>query len=180
MIIGLIGEKLSGKDTAAKYLEQKYQAAHVRHSQLLDEILNILDLPKSRRNEIDLGMGLRKSFGDGILGKALAKRVRSANTEMIVINGIRFQDEVENAHNLGAKIIYITAPEEIRYKRFMERSEKTDDGSGTEDDFSKQEHEPTEIQIPNLGSQADLKIDNTGTEEELYQKLDQIINDLKN
>lgn len=179
MILGLIGEKLSGKDTVAKYLETKYGAAHIRHSQLLDEILEILDLDKSRRNEIDLGMGLRKTFGDGILGKALAKRVKESKAEMIVINGIRFQDEIQNAHALGAKIIYITAPEETRYKRFMERSEKTDDASGSAEEFKKQEHEPTEVQIPSLGSQADFKIENIGTLDGLNAQIDTIVNNLK-
>jgi dephospho-CoA kinase len=179
MIIGLIGEKLSGKDTVAKYLERKYEAEHIRHSQLLDEMLEILDLPKSRRNEIDLGMGLRRTFGDGILGKALAKRVGASTAPMIVINGIRFQDEVDNARKLGAKIIYITAPEEVRYERFLARKEKTDDASGGLKEFQDQEQEPTEIGIPGLGGQADFRIDNTGTSEKLNFEIDLLVTNLK-
>lgn len=175
MIIGLTGEKLSGKDTVARYLESKYQAEHVRHSQLLDEILDILDLPKSRRNEIDLGMGLRGTFGEGILGKALAKRVKESKAPMVVINGIRFQDEIENAKQLGAKIIYITAPEEMRYNRFMQRNEKTDDGGHDLEAFRAQETEATEISIPELGKQADIKIENTSGLDDLYKKIDEVV-----
>ena len=141
----------------------------------MDEILNVLGLPISRRNEIDLGMGLRRTFGDGILGKALAKRVRDSKHAFIIINGIRFQDELENARDLGARIIYITAPEELRFKRFLKRKEKTDDASQNIAEFRLQEHEPTEIGIPSLGAQADEKIENAGTVEDLYSKIDRYI-----
>jgi dephospho-CoA kinase len=175
MILGLTGEKLSGKDTVAEFLVQKHKAAHIRHSQILDEILQNLDLPVSRRNEIDLGMGLRQVFGNGVLGRALRKRVTDTKNELIVINGIRFQDELQNARELGAKIIYITAPEDVRYQRFLKRQEKTDDATQNLDQFRLQEQEPTEIGIPSLGAQADIQIDNIGTIEQLYQKVEKIL-----
>ncbi len=178
LILGLTGEKLSGKDTVAEYLISKYKAEHIRHSHFLDDILKILDLPLSRRNEIDLGMSLRRTFGDGILGKALAKKVKESKNEIIVINGIRFQDELENARSLGAKIIYITAPEEMRFKRFLNRKEKADDASQNLSEFRLQEHEPTEIGIPSLGAQAEWRIENTRSTEDLYKQIDEIISNL--
>lgn len=178
LILGLIGEKLAGKDTVAEYLVARHKAVHIRHSHVLDEILALLDLPISRRNEIDLGMGLRRVFGDGILGKALAKRVRHTKTSLVVINGIRFTDELENARGLGAKIIYISAPEEARYARFLKRAEKADDASQTLEQFRSQEKEPTEVQIPAIGQKADYKIENTGTLEELYTKVEALLHTL--
>ncbi len=175
MILALTGEKLAGKDTAAEYLVKKHGAAHIRHSHILDEILQLLAVPVSRRNEIDLGMSLRKLFGDGILGKALAKRVQSAKSDLIVINGVRFADELNNAKALGAKIIYITAPEDIRYQRFLKRQEKTDDANMSLEQFRIQEQEPTEINIPALGARADVRIDNTGSLEELSEKVENLI-----
>jgi dephospho-CoA kinase len=111
-----------------------------------------------------------------VLGKALAKRVKDSKAPMVVINGIRFQDEIENARLLGAKIIYITAPEEIRYQRFLQRKEKADDGGHDLQTFKTQEMEPTEIGIPNLGAQADVKIENLGALENLYQQIDEALN----
>ena len=179
MILGLTGEKLAGKDTVAEYLVEKYGAENIRHSYFLDEILKILDLPVSRRNEIDLGMSIRRAFGDSILANALAKKVRESKSSLIVINGIRFQDELINAKNLGAKIIYITAPEEMRFKRFLNRKEKADDASQNLTEFRLQEHEPTEVGIPSLGVQADIKLENLGSLNELQEKVDKIIQDLK-
>lgn len=159
----------------AEYLISKYAAYHVRHSHILDDILKLLDMPISRRNEIDLGMGLRRVFGEGTLNAGLRKRVRESTAEIIVINGYRFQDELTNVKELGARTIYITAPESLRYERFLKRQEKVDDARQTIEQFRQQEHEPTEIGIPGLGAQAEFRIENTGTLEELYGKVDEII-----
>lgn len=178
LILGLIGEKLGGKDTVAEFLVAKYGATHIRHSHVLDEILSILDTPISRRNEIDLGMGLRTVFGEGILNKAIDKKVRNATTDIVVINGIRFIEEFENAKTLGAKIVYISAPEDVRYARFLKRTEKADDASQTLEEFRTQEHEPTEIQIPHIGARADFVIENTSTLEDLYANIERVLTTL--
>ena len=180
MIIGLVGEKLAGKDTAANYFVEKYGAAHFRFSHLLDEILTILNLPLSRRNEIDLGLGLRKIFGPHILVDALHNRLAksSANT-MSVINGIRMDEfDVVTAWE-GAKIIYITASPEIRFERYKHRHEKADDAIMPYEQFLAQDQEPTEVGIPALGQRADFKIENVGSLEDLYGKVDEIIKQLK-
>lgn len=175
MIFGLVGERLSGKDTIANYLVQKHGAFHVRHSHILDEILDILDIPKTRRNEIDLGMNLRTSFGDEVIAKAVQKRVRDSNAQIIVMNGIRFQHELDNARQLGARIIYVTAPEDLRYKRFTERSEKVDDAKLTQEEFQALDKEPTEINIHELGLQADELIVNIDSLDNLFGKIEEII-----
>ena len=175
MIIGLVGEKLSGKDTAAQYLVKQYQAYHIRYSDTLDEILKVLDLAISRRNEIDLGLALRSGFGKGVLNHSISKKVRESTTPHSVINGIRFVDELTTAEQLGAKIIYITAPIETRYQRYLHRKEKSDDGSQTLEQFQHQESEKTEMAIAGLGAQASFRIDNDSDLESLYHELDKLI-----
>jgi dephospho-CoA kinase len=172
--IGLVGEKLAGKDTVANYLVESHGAFHVRFTHVLDEILTALDLPVSRRNEIDLGLGLRKVFGDGVLGQAVVKRAQASEKDLVVINGIRM-DEMKNMQEIGAKVIYITAPLEVRYERYKTRHEKADDGVMSFEQFKEQEQEPTEIGIPELGKQADFKIENAGTVEELQEKVEEVL-----
>src|SRR6185295_18318783 len=117
IIVGLVGEKLSGKDTTANYIAEKYSAAHFRFSHILDDILRMLGLDVSRRNEIDLGLGLRKIFGEHVLVNALWNRAKSSQNEIIVVNGIRM-DEFDVVKGWdGAKIIYVTAPIETRFER---------------------------------------------------------------
>lgn len=175
LILALTGEKLAGKDTVAEHLKQAYGAVHFRHSQILDEILDILDLPISRRNEIDLGMGLRRVFGEGILNAAIVKKVRQASNPLIVVGGFRFPDEMKNVQALGAKTVYVTAPENVRYQRYLARREKSDDAQQTLEQFRQQEQEPTEIGIPALGAQADYKLENVGSLDELFAKVKDIL-----
>lgn len=177
MIIGLVGEKLAGKDTTAKYLVDKYDAEHFRFTHILDGILEELGLPISRKNEIDLGLGLRKIFGEHILVEALGKRVKEAWTKTIVVNGIRM-DEMDIVKDWGAKIIYITAPKELRFKRYQERREKADDAEMDFPEFVEQEKSPTEVAIPELGQKADYKIENVGSLEDLHKKVDDIVKPL--
>ncbi|MCX6797361.1 MAG: hypothetical protein NTX98_02685 [Candidatus Doudnabacteria bacterium] len=179
LIIGLVGEKFAGKDAVADYLAKEYKAAHVRFSHILDDILRLLNLPISRRSEIDLGLGLRQIFGRSVLGPAIIKRAEKAAAEIVVVNGIRM-DEMENIKNIGAKIIYVTAPAKVRFERYLKRREKTDDGTMNFEQFKEQEKELTEIGIPELGKRADHKIENIGTLEELYQKAEEALKDIRN
>ena len=172
MIIGIVGEKLAGKDTAADYLAEKYGAKRFRFSLLLDEILSVLNLPISRENEIKLGMGLREIFGPHTLVEALGSKIKRVESEFIVVNGIRM-DEMDTVRSWGAKIIYVTAPVEMRFERDLKRREKMDDGQKDLESFKQDDLLPTEKDIPALGAKADTKIENTGTLEEFYKKLDQ-------
>lgn len=178
MIIGLVGEKLAGKDTVANFLSEKYGAAHFRFTHILDAVLEELNLPISRANEITLGLALRKIFGEHVLVNALEQRVRKSLEAMRVVNGIRM-DEMDVVKSWEAKIIYITAPVELRFERYKHRTEKTDDASLNFEDFKQQETGPTEARIPELGKLADFRIDNVGSVEELYSKVDNIIKELK-
>lgn len=172
MVIGLVGEKLSGKDTTANYLAEKYSAEHFRFSHILDDILVSLDLEHSRGNEITLGLGLRKIFGEHVLVNALQKRLEGSSANIKVVNGIRM-DEFEVVKGWpAAKIIYITAPVELRFERYQQRHEKTDDAAMDFESFKKQEQGPTEVGIPALGARADFKIENLGSLEYLYSKVD--------
>ena len=179
-IIGLVGEKLAGKDTAADYLVKRNRAFHIKFSHPLDEILDILDMPKTRRNEIDLGLGLRQVFGPEVLYHALKKRALASRQPTVVINGIRMDEFEKVISDLGASTIYITAPVELRFDRYQQRHEKIDDGKMSFEEFARQDREElTEKGIPDLGKKADYRIDNTGTLEELYEKADKIISQIK-
>jgi dephospho-CoA kinase len=178
LVLGLIGQRLAGKDSAAEHLANKYGALHLKFSQLLDEILKILNLPISRRNEIDLGLGLRSVFGKSVLGPAIFKRAQTATEKLIVISGIRM-DEIKDLETLNPILIYISAPPETRFERYLKRHEKADDGVMNFEQFQAQEQELTEIGIPELAKQAKFNIENTGSLSDLHQKLDQLIGNLK-
>jgi len=180
IIIGLTGEKLSGKGTVSKFLIEKYQAKHYRFSKILDDIIERLYLPKTRENEIAIALGLRDKFGNEILAHVLKKDIENNPSEISIIDGIRYWEEYNILKNLlGFNLIYITAPLEVRYQRALVRSEKADENKLTIEDFTKQESGPTEIIIKDLGKEADYQIVNDQSFEELYKKVEEIISKLK-
>lgn len=175
LIIGIVGQRLAGKDTVGEYLVKKYGAFHIKYSNILDEILDILDQPKSRRNEIDLGMAMRSVFHEGVLNAAIKKKLQNVKENFRVVNGIRFMDEFETIKSLGAKLIYVTAPQEILYERFLKRSQKADDNTLSAQEFAALESESTEVKIPQLDALCDFTINNVGSLEDLYKEVDNVI-----
>lgn len=176
LIIGFIGDKLAGKDLACKYLEEHYQGRHLRYSYVLDSILDLLDEPISREGESKLARGLRTVFNENILGQGILKMLRQSSENLIALDGIRYPAEVPPLKALGAHIVYITAPVELRYERYISRQEKTDDGKLDFEEFKRRDSEASnEVHIAELGANADLIIQNIGTLDELYAKLDAMV-----
>jgi dephospho-CoA kinase len=178
-IIALVGEPLAGKDTVAKYLAVRYKAAEVRYSHVLDDILEILALEVGRSNEVQLALTLRGGFGTNILSRAVLRRALESTSSIVVLNGIRVAEEVEEARGIGAHIMYVTAPVELRYQRYLMRAEKSDDGKLSLEEFiAKADNNPNDKNIPELGRHADMLLENTGDMSALYAKIDSYIDSL--
>ena len=179
LIIGLIGQKLSGKDTVANYLVNRYGAVSIASSQLLDETLQVLGLPKSRENETSLAVALRTAFGENILNSANLNRLRNINPKIGLVNGIRRPQELIQSKQEHVRTIYISAPAEVRYERYQFRQEKKDDGVLSFEDFLRQDTEsPTEKDIVTIGEQAEFRINNNSDLQTLYTEIDRIIEQL--
>jgi len=177
LIIGLTGEKLAGKGTTAAYLAEKYNAKVFRFSQVLDDILARLYRPISREDQIKLGLCLRQNFGEGILALTLLKDVRKEDSDLIVVDGMRMPEEGKLFGALpNFLLVYITAPIETRFKRIAGRDEKVDEKNMSFEKFKEiEEQSLTETSIKLLAKKAKVKIENNGTFEELYQKIEQEI-----
>jgi dephospho-CoA kinase len=176
IIIGLTGEKLSGKGTVSKYLIEKYKAKHYRFSKILDDIIERLYLPRTRENEIAIALGLRDKFGNEILAHVLKKDIENNPSDISIIDGIRYWEEYNILKNLpGFIFIYITAPLEIRYQRALQREEKTEEKNLSLEDFTKQESGPTEAIIKDISKEANYCVTNDQTIEDLYQKIEEIL-----
>ncbi len=173
--IGIVGPKGAGKDTIAVYLKDHYGAKIHSHSEILDDILNVLYLPNTRDNAISL-VELRKIFGDNYLVNALNHKIEADQGDLKVLTGIRFKNEYDNARNYpNSKIIYVDAPIELRYKYISGRRQRVDDNKTSFEHFQALEKRETEIYIKDLGTQADFKIQNDQTLQYLYGEVDKIM-----
>ncbi|MBU0670815.1 AAA family ATPase, partial [Patescibacteria group bacterium] len=171
VILGLTGEKLSGKGTVSDYLVENKNFKHYRFSKILDDIAERLYLPKTRQNLIDVALALREKFGPEILGHVLKKDIETEKVERAVVDGIRYWEEYNILKSLpGFHLVYVTATLENRFNRTRTRGEKEGEEETTFEEFKKMEEGPTEILIKEIGEKAEFKIENDGSYEELYNK----------
>lgn len=170
-IIGIIGEKGSGKDTVANIFTTDHNAIVIGGGDLLSELLTLLHLPTSRENLQKLVATLRKTFGENVIQDALLKNTMQESNEIIVINGLRKPSELKQLQSLGASIIYVTAPLETRLERTNTRQQKADDSAQELAQFKNEEQHSAERDISSLVKSADFTINNNGSLTELQEQV---------
>lgn len=176
IIIGLVGEIASGKDTFADYLEKKYNSETISFSQPLRDILDRLYLPQTRENLANLGITLRKTFYQTLLGDVVTKEVRNSKKPVTCLPNIRLESDVEKLKNIkGFVLININVSPEKRYKRILKRSQNVDDKTKTWKQFLKDSKLSTEIQIRKIAKRAKFTIDNNGSHQKMYAQIDEVM-----
>lgn len=181
LIIGLVGESGSGKDTVADYLKEKYSAKLFRFSDPLRDALELYLDSISREDMQWLAVVFRRRFGNDILSRGLRKKIEKFNNgEIIAVNGIRYFEDFNFVKSLpNSFILHVTLDSKKRWERIYGRGEKTDDAVSYEK-FLEMEKAETEINIPKIGENADFRLENKGTKEELLAEVDSIVQQLAN
>lgn len=178
LIIGLVGESGSGKDTVADYLKEKYNAHLYRFADPLREALELYLERISREDLQWLAMRFKERFGKDILSRGLRKKIEKNGRHIVAINGIRFMEDYNFVKSLpNAYVLYVTLDSKSRWERIHGRGEKTDDAVSYEK-FLEMERVETEIQTPEIGKKADFRLENTGTKEDLFARVGEIISSL--
>ncbi len=176
-IIGLVGEAGSGKDTVGDYLARKYQAIQYRFHEPLKEALGIFLGPEniSRADLIWLSNNIRAKYGNQIISEALKRRIDKIESGLVVLNGLRIIEDLEFIQSLpSSATIYVTLSQKKRWERIYGRGERIDDAVSFEK-FQEYEKAETEVQIPNIGKKADFRLENKGSKEELGEKIEAIM-----
>lgn len=175
LVIGLAGRIGCGKGTAAKYLAKKYGAQRFVYSEILSDILERLHLPVTRTNLQRLGKTVREAFGKDVLVEAMKGDLEDAKAEMRLIDGVRYVNEVEMLrtfpHN---RLIFIDVPLEMRHERVRKRGERGEKEMPLEE-FRKKDRAATEKELGQVRELADYVVDNSGTIEELHQRIDALM-----
>lgn len=176
IIIGLVGPIASGKGAISDYLKQKYNAGYHRFSNIMRDLIKRLGLPESRENLQQISICLRRDFGEDLFARAIKAEVENDEHEIVVVDGIRRQSDITFLRELPNFIlIYIDADIQTRYQRTVKREENASDAEKTFEQFMAESNAATETSIPELKSLATEEIDNNGTLEELYEKIEIII-----
>ncbi len=174
--IGISGQILAGKSTSAQFLVESFKAEFFEFSVLLGKLLHLLNLPLIRNNYQNLAEFLRKEYGRDVLANALIKASEKSSAGILVFGGIRAVEELEAFKKLpNFKLIYISAPEELRYQRVLQRTEKKGEESISLESFKQAENHPAENKLELLMNLSDFKIENTGNIETFKKQLTEVL-----
>jgi dephospho-CoA kinase len=183
IVIGLIGEKGSGKGTVSDYLIEKYGAIHYGTSKILRRTLEDLHVPVTRDNLVKLALVLKEGYGPSVIIDSLIKDMEKNGSDVIIADGIRMHGDVEpfrKKYGENFFLVYVTADLKIRYERTKSRKQNDGEGDATFEQFLEEEGKLTEVSIHEIGRQADYKLGNNGTPDELKKQTDVMMAEIKN
>lgn len=190
LVIGLTGEKGSGKQTFTDFLIQIATSAtpprndkenitikQVRFSDILAETLELWDIPATRANFQKMAIVMNEGFGLGTLTHAVYTRISHSKANIIILDGIRWETDPEMLRKFPNNLlVYITADASIRYERLKKRGDKANEKNASFEQFMAEETAKTEIFIPKIGASADIKIENNRSLEEFRIKIEDLYN----
>jgi dephospho-CoA kinase len=180
LIIGLIGEMGSGKDTVADYIGKKYKSQSISFSQPLRDILDRIYLPQSRKNMVALGTLLRKQFGNNLIAKTIIEEIGDSKAKIVCLPNVRLKEDITKLKKLdNFLLISIEAEPKTRYTRITKRSQNSDDKTKTWKQFLTDSKLLTEIGIKNLAKKAQFNLDNNGNYRQLYVQIDEAMKQIK-
>jgi len=175
MIIGLTGTNAAGKTSIVDYLVTKHFEHHSLSDILRDE-LKLRGLEASRENLIRIGNELREKYGASILADRVKSKISSKN---VIIDSIRNPAEIESLKKLDHfYLIAVDAPVSIRFQRAAMRN-RVENVTTLEDFVRMEDAEKSEnLNHQNIAAcmkQADFKVINKGSLEQLHRQVDRII-----
>lgn len=173
----IIGKNSAGKETVYQILLNLIKEhapnlkVNIHHfSDPLRECLAALDpLPNSKENQQKISTILRQGFGEEVLGNAIACRAEKDVADIVCLDGIRRPQDVEKLRKIPHNyLVFVDTPFE---KRFQNAQSRKDRPAPTREQFLAQENAEAESKIDEIAKQADIRIDNSGTVEDLKMQI---------
>jgi hypothetical protein len=178
MLVGLLGQKRSGKDTSADYIVEKYNFTKLAYADPLKEISKILfffddeqlhgndkevvdKFWKTKPRDLYQYMGtdimrrdinkIMPHIGEDFWVIHMEKRLDESETGNKIISDLRYQNEIDQIHKLGGIVIKIIRP-----------------------NIQSNDTHESEKNIDNLTG-FDYVIINDGSKEDLYKKINELL-----
>jgi len=178
MILGIVGSIASGKDTVADYLKEKGFAAF-SHSDILREMMRAEGIETTIPNLTEYGNNLREMKGRGYLSEVISDKIEEDKN--VIITSIRQVGEIEYYRKRWGKkflLIKLDAPKEMRLERLIKRARLGDVKSMAELEAIEAKQADGKGGGMNMNKcfeMADAEIDNSGSFDGLYNKINEII-----
>ncbi|MFA4975379.1 MAG: AAA family ATPase [Candidatus Paceibacterota bacterium] len=179
IILGLVGPLACGKETTKKYIVEKYNAKDCKFSSILRDAMTRAAIPISRENLQKFSTLLRANFGEDLLAKAIANDASKLDADIVVIDGVRRPTDIEHLTKLSNFfLIKVDADPKLRHGRLVLRNENVGDDKKTFEEFLEDHKSEADSLVPSVMETAKYSIDNSGSFENLYKQIDEIIKKL--
>lgn len=167
-IIGLAGTFASGKDSLARFLEEKYKIKHVSTSDIVREFAQEKYGSIERPVLYKTANELRETRGAGVLSEIAIERYESYKQKYpggICVSGFRAWAEAEVIKSKGGIIVFTDAPAKLRYERTVSRA-RDDEKKNTFEEFLEREEAEngavnSTFSIAGIKPRADVVLDNS-------------------
>lgn len=173
--VAVIGRMGAGKETVFQTIRAFMEPVAVtlhQFSDPLNEILALLYLDRTRHNQQTLSRILREEYGQDLLAVVLRHRAEADRAPIVVIDGLRRPNDLAMFRQFpNSTVIVVRAEPAIRFARIKARNSRVGDAEKTWEKFLQDEQAETERLIEAISCEADYSIDNSGTREELQEKI---------
>lgn len=121
LLLGLSGGRGSGKTTIANYLVEEYGYSKISFAEPVRDIVGIIDCNRNDDREILANVGIMlRSLRPRLLIEIVQEKI--SNTEgFIVVEDVRFSEEILFLKNLGATLIRLDISKEAQLMRLKNR-----------------------------------------------------------
>lgn len=187
-IAAIIGKSGAGKETVYNIMKEELRGmcdVSIHHfSDPLNEILEILELPKTRPNQQILSTVLRQSSlknrdgdvaGEELLGNVIRGRALIDPATIVALDGVRRPQDITMLRSLpGSFLVLVTAPVEKRWERIRKRNDRPGDADKTLEQFLIEQSAESESMIDEIGKEADIIFDNSVDDREFKELREQV------
>ena len=167
----------------AEYLVKEKNFYHLSARDFITEEIVRRGILINRENMINVGNEWRAKYGTSYIAEKLFEKAKEMNKNC-VIESIRNVGEVEALRKKGKfYLIAVDAAAEVRFKRIKDRDNETDAVSYEE--FLENEKkeavatDPTKVNLFKCLELADFVIKNDKDVNNLYQRIEEIFNEIK-
>ncbi len=172
----ICGRNGSGKGTLSEYLAKELNAPVFRLSDIPRRFLEEFDIPETRENFSKMSSLIRELFGEDAFVRAVDKFLDRFEGNTIIFDGPRKVNLIRKIQErTEAKIIFVDTSPEKRYERILKRSEKDNESCLSYEQFLEQENLQTEREMDEIIALANILLENNGTREEFFRKIDSLL-----
>ncbi|MHA1340308.1 MAG: AAA family ATPase [Promethearchaeota archaeon] len=175
IVIGFVGLPGSGKSTALEAV--KNMGKIVTMGDVVREEAKRRNIPIFHDTLGKIARELREKYGPKVIAKKCVEFIEKTNESIIFIDGLRSMYEVETFRQKWKfPIIAIICPDELRYKRLIER--KRDDDSLNLEQIKARDKRELEFGLKKVIDSADYIINNDSDIDSLKLKTLQIVDSI--